>query len=62
MFLNCLPMHVQWHIPHAAPEQGRGRGGRGKGSTTRAGLGGGSGAEVALYQLSGGDPEVAPFV
>ena len=55
-------MHVQWHIPHAAPEQGRGRGGRGKGSTTRAGLGGGSGAEVALYQLSGGDPEVAPFV
>ena len=32
---------------------------RNGGSTNRAGLGGG--AEVALY-LSGGDPEVAPFV
>ena len=38
-----------------------GMGGRGGGSTNGAGLGGGCGAEVALY-LSGGDPEVAPFV
>ena len=32
------------------------------GNTTRTGIGGGSGVEVELYQLSGGDPEVASFI
>ena len=33
-----------------------------QGGEEGGGLGGGSGAAVELYQLSGGNPEVAPFV